>query len=266
MFYLVQNTAEERFPFLLEAMDKLGIEYEVCKYIPFVHEIEFTTDRKDIFCFGAYDLTGVSDKYGFKPGQIDNKNHNYEIYAPKYGHVNLLNGDAVVMEFTDALPEGEQWEEFFARPTIDQKVFAGQVFTRNSWEKYVQDCIENDTVKCITDITKIMIAPVKHIQQEIRCWVVAGRVVTLSQYKLGNRVTSKNLDDDYEAKDFAQKMVDKYEPSEAFCLDICRTNKGFKIVEINCINSAGFYKMDCEKLLMALEKHFSDEGQQILHD
>ena len=83
MFYLIQNSTEKGFTSLLESMDKLGIEYEICKYIPFIHEIEFKTDRKDVFCFGAYDMTGVSDKYGFKPGQIDNKNHNYEIYAPK---------------------------------------------------------------------------------------------------------------------------------------------------------------------------------------
>ncbi len=266
MFYLIQHTEEERFPFLIEAMDKLGIEYEVCKYKPFIHEIEFKTDRKDIFCFGAYEMSGVSEKYGFNPGQIDNKNNDYEIYAPKYGFYNMLNGDSTVIEFTDALPEGEQWEEFFARPTIDKKLFKGQIFTKQSWQKYVQDCVENDTVRLITDISKVIIAPIKKIQQEIRCWVVAGRVITLSQYKLGSRIVSKNLDDDYEARDFAQKMVDKYEPSEAFCLDICRTDKGLKIIEINGINASGFYHMDCEKLLMALEKHYSYEREPATHN
>jgi len=263
MFYLIQKSSEERYPAFIEAMEKLGIEYEICKYRPFIHEIDFKTERKDVFCFGAYELTDISEKYGFIPGQISSKNHNFEIYGHKFGLANMLNGDSIIMEFTDELPCGEQWEEFFARPTADKKIFTGQIFTRKSWNEYVQGCVNNDTTKYITDETKIMISSIKEIKQEIRCWVVGGRVVTISQYKFGSRVVSKNVDDDFEAKDFAQKMVDRYNPSEAFVLDICRTNVGFKIIEINCINASGFYHMDCEKLLLALEKEFSQEQYTI---
>jgi hypothetical protein len=257
MFYLVQDSTEDRYPALLEAMKKLGIGYEVCKYRPFIHEIDFTTKRKDVFCFGAYDLTGVAEKYGFIPGQMSNDNHNYEIYGPKYGFENMLNGDSIVIDFTDPLPIGEEWDEFFARPTIDQKIWNGAVFTRNGWNKYVNECKDNNTTQFITDITKVMISSPKNIEQEIRCWVVDGKVITISQYKLGYRVISKNLDNDKEAFDFAQRMVDKYQTADAFCIDICRTDEGFKIVEINCINGAGFYHMDCEKLIMALENKFN---------
>jgi len=257
MFYLVQDSTEDRYPALLEAMKKLGIEYEVCKYRPFIHEIDFTTKRKDVFCFGAYDLTGVAEKYDFIPGQMSNDNHNYEIYGRKYGLENMLNGDSIVMEFTDEIPNDTEWDEFFARPTIDQKIWAGKVFSRDEWNKYVDECKNNDTTQFITDVTKVMISSPKNIEQEIRCWVVGGKVITISQYKLGYRVISKNLDHDMEAFDFAQRMVDKYQTADAFCIDICRTGKGFKIVEINCINGAGFYHMDCEKLIMALENKFN---------
>lgn len=256
MFYLIQDSKEERYQILLDTLDRLKMEYEVCKYRPFLHEIEFKTDRKDIWCFGAYDLTGLSEKYGFKPGQMANDNHNFEVYGPKYGE-HMLNSDYIIMDFSTPLPEDDKWDIFFARPTKDTKVFAGQIFNRVSWNEYVHICQKNDTIKIIEDETKIVISSPKNILQEIRCWVVGGKVITISQYKVGRRVTAKNLDDDTEAFNFAQEMVDIYQPAQSFVIDICRTSEGFKVIEINCINASGFYHMDCDKLLMALENEFN---------
>jgi hypothetical protein len=257
MFYLIQNSNEERYPAMIEALEKLGLGYEVCKYRPFIYEIDFTTNRKDVWCFGAYDLTGLHEKYGFYPGQMSNSNHDFEVYAPKYGMENMLNGNCIIMNFSDPLPEDEKWDLFFARPTIDKKTFTAKVYDREEWNKYVNGCKENGTIDIVTNDTKVVISTPKNIQQEIRCWVVGGKIITISQYKIGRRVTSKNLDHDQEAIDFAQKMVDKYQLAESFVIDICRTTEGFKIVEAQCINACGFYQMDCEKLLLALEKHFN---------
>ena len=82
--------------------------------------------------------------------------------------------------------------------------------------------------------------------------------MTMSQYKLGSRVTSKNLDGyDLEARDFAQSMVDIYQPAEAFCIDVCRTDEGMKVVEVNCVNCSGWYDGNMQLLLNALEEHFN---------
>lgn len=42
--------------------------------------------------------------------------------------------------------------------------------------------------------------------------------------------------------------------SDAYVLDICRTDDGLKIIETNCINAAGFYAADLGKLVSALEE------------
>jgi hypothetical protein len=44
-----------------------------------------------------------------------------------------------------------------------------------------------------------------------------------------------------------------WQPLEAFVLDVCETQHGFRIVEINTINSAGFYAADIQNIVMALE-------------
>lgn len=55
---------------------------------------------------------------------------------------------------------------------------------------------------------------------------------------------------------FVTKMAQKYQPAAAFVLDICLTQNGWKIVEVNCMNSAGFYACNLQKLIVELESFF----------
>jgi hypothetical protein len=257
MFYIIQrNTFKQvHFGLLTEALQRYGLEYEVANCIPFLNEVEFTTERKDVFCFGAYGMGTNYKRYGWTPGSLMNENHNFEVYSKKYGLENLLNGDGYIINFTDKIPLKD--DSFFVRPTKDTKVFPGQVYQKDEWEWYVSHCVENNTQNIITDETKVLISKLKHIQQEVRCWVVGGKVVTASRYKLGSNPDFKNYDDESFYVDFAQKMVDIYQPARAFVLDVCLSNDELKIVEVNNINSSGFYHADLSKLLLALENEFN---------
>lgn len=62
-----------------------------------------------------------------------------------------------------------------------------------------------------------------------------------------------------EAQEFAQMMVDSYRPAECFVIDVALTDNRWKIVEINCINCAGFYKGDLMKVIGALENFYGRE-------
>lgn len=259
MFYLIQQDTwgERNFNTIINTLEKANLEYEVCRLIPYIHEIEFKTKRKDVWCFGAIKMAHVAEKYKFSPGSMYNTNHDYEVYSKYYKNY-LLNNDALVISFNDHIPSDDKWTMFFARPTKDTKIFSGQVFMRHSWYEFVDDCLSNESIN-IEPNTKIVIAPLKEIQQEIRCWVVNGKVITTSQYKIGRRIHYQNMDHESEIINFAQKMVDIYQPAKAFVIDICRINNEFKIVEINCINCSGFYDMNFQKLLIALEEEFNDK-------
>lgn len=58
-------------------------------------------------------------------------------------------------------------------------------------------------------------------------------------------------------------MIAKWQPHDAFVLDVCSVPDdgdgwlGIKVVEINTLNSAGFYAANIPKLVMALEDAFS---------
>ena len=81
-----------------------------------------------------------------------------------------------------------------------------------------------------------------------------NKIITYSLYKQGSKVIYKNeIDDD--AMKFAQYMID-LNPfySDAYILDICRSDDELFILETNCMNAAGFYAADLQKLVQALEE------------
>lgn len=256
MFYLIQKMLfkDNHHELLTNYLDRRGLEWETVRFMPFIHEIEFTTDRKDVWCFGSPNMAHAAKKYDWKYGSMYNENHDFEIQFQKYGD-HMLNSDGVVINITDNLPIED--EEFFARPTMDSKIFTGQIFTRQSWIDYVEDVIKNEATYHIESESKILITTCKNIQQEIRCWIVGGKVITSSLYRMGGISIKKNYDDEVPAMEFAQKMVDIYQPSEAFVLDICLTDNEYKIVEINLINAAGFYEANIGKLVESIEEKFN---------
>lgn len=257
MYYIIQENMfkEEGFDNLIRILDRVGLEYEVIKFIPFLHDIEFTTQRKDVWVWGSVNMAKVAYKYGWTPGSMYNENHDLEIYGPQFGLENMLNGDGIIIEFGDPLPESLPFA-FFARPTKDTKAFSGQCFTHDSWNEYVKECIANDTKGILKAETRVLVAPLKDTKQEIRCWVVDGRVITASRYKLGSRVIYENSDDDI-AVTIAQQFVNRYQPAKAFVIDVCLHEDQYKIVEINCINCSGFYAGNMNKMIEALENTFT---------
>ena len=95
-------------------------------------------------------------------------------------------------------------------------------------------------------------------------FVVKGKVVTSSQYKSGTDVVGYSDDQtDERVTKFAQNMANLWHPvvlgepcvlpAKAYALDIAETPDGLKVIEINTINSSGFYGADVQKIIMAIE-------------
>jgi hypothetical protein len=57
---------------------------------------------------------------------------------------------------------------------------------------------------------------------------------------------------DQKIVDFAQSMVDRWQPADAFVIDIADTPNGLKVVEINTFGVSGFYYSDMFKVVDAL--------------
>jgi hypothetical protein len=254
MYYIVQENVfnEENYDNLIQALNRLKLKYEIVKVLPFIETMEFKTKRKDVFPFGSLKMARISKDLEWYPGSQMNDNHDYLVYKEYYRH-NLLNYDSKIYKFGD---DFFSKDPFFARPTKDTKVFTGQVFDMESWEIFREKQLTNGHSTTLSLDTEIQVSSVKRIQKEIRFWIVKGRIITASQYKLGNRRALSNVVDQ-SAYYFCRHMVREFELNEAFVMDICLINNEYKIVECGCINCAGFYHADMQLLLIALENAFN---------
>lgn len=258
MYYVIQENLFQEYNYknLIVYLDKHNLSYETVRYRPFTNELNVKTDRKDVFLFGSINAGKVAEAYGWNPGHLINDNFDFEMYMEKYKD-NMLNSDADIMSIEDWEVESSNVaaNEFFARPTKDTKSFSGQTFTLGQWKHWLKELTDSNIKQGLSEETKVLFAPIKSpIQQEIRCWIVKGKPVTISQYKIGNRANFLNMDNNEEAVLFATQMAKLYSPAQAFCLDICLYEDEYKIVELGCINHCGFYDANMGKIIQALEE------------
>ena len=224
------------------------MEYELVKVLPFVEDIKFDTDRTDVFCFGALKMARLAPKYNWNPGVYMTENHDYLVYKDYYKD-NLLNYDSKIHKFGDDILLRDY---SFIRPTKDTKVFTGKVFERNDWVKFRDQQLTNGHSTTLDKDTEIQVSTTKMIQKEYRFFIVKGVIITGSLYRLGNRVVYDSFIEKG-AIDFCYEMIDEFQLADAFVMDICLVNNEWKIIECGCINCAGFYASDIQKLLMALD-------------
>jgi len=253
MYYVIQENLFREYGYnklithLTKLADKeVGRKFEIVKYIPFSQKLEVETTRKDVFFFGSSNAGMVAKKqYNWTPGHFINENFNMINYFNHF-ESNMLNFDGFIESVDYQFAHNTK---LFIRPLGDGKEFTGQVFTGLDWKEYVEG---NEDLK--QKSPSVVYAPTKNTQQEIRCWMVDGEPVTISQYKIGSRANYLNMDHNEEAIIFARKMAKIYQPARAFCLDICLYQDEYYIVELGCINHCGFYDANMGKLIDALEK------------
>jgi len=190
----------------------------------------------------------LTKKYNWTPGSMHNDNHDYEVYKNHYKE-DLLNYDSEICTFNSKI---DFRQRKFIRPTLDTKTFTGRVFDFYEWKSFLNSVSKSG----VNMNTKIQVSSVKQLYNENRFWIVNGKIVTFSTYRIGGRQLQSYSLVENEAIEFVQKMIKKFQLAEAFVMDVAKTENGYKIVECGCINCAGFYDSDLQELIIKLENHF----------
>jgi hypothetical protein len=259
MFWVLQKNLynENAFTDLLEQLDRQNVRYQIVDVIPFAHEMSSDVNVEGpVFVLGSTAMGTIARKKGWKPGYID-ANINYHNLVENYDKF-CLNVDCIFTTLNDVSNIHIPWSEFFIRPVNDGKSFTGMVMNIDElkeWIFKIKNLEVDNSYASITLNDEIVISPIKEIYAEYRFFIINGRVVTGSQYKLGNRVTYRMLQSgiDLDVFRFAQMVIHMWQPNQAFALDIVNTPNGYKVLEINSINSAGFYACDMGKFIHAME-------------
>jgi hypothetical protein len=265
MFWVIQSNIyqEENYEHLLATLERCQLAYSVHKAVPFIGVIEpepVIPEGMDVIVMGSYSLARHAHNRGWRPGAfVDNLD--FQIQCKHWGDL-MLNADAQIYPFGD-IPF--QHDPFFIRPVLDTKTYTGLVVDWGEYEKWRDNMRRmpesndpvNDplsvSVHTLADAT--MLCRKKEIYNETRTWIIDGKVITASGYKVGTikRYTSPEQVDQ-RITDFAAECAAIWSPNRAYVLDVADTADGLKIVEINNLNSAGWYRCDMQKLVMALEE------------
>lgn len=258
MHYLVQSNifSDNDHQRLIETLEELDLSYETIELGQGTANIIAQADRTDIFVYGSVKLARLSKANAhWAPGSFYGGNHRFEIHSQHYKE-HLLNYNTQVFEFAESI-EWQKDEQKFVKPYVDAKIFTGEVFTQTKWTDFVAQSLKQPKTPLLTATSLVQASAPQILIKEARLWIVGKQIVAGVYYRFhGDVPFEKEVSAD--GIEFAQSMLNIYNVEEAFVMDICLTYDGWKIVEVNCINSAGFYpNLNIKTLIRALEAYFS---------
>lgn len=238
----------------------VDLPHQFVELVPFTHEI--TSDEPiegdDYIPYGSTLLTTVGyDHYHWKGLYFDLKNFNYE--SALKNRSDMLNDGHVVtidkaIEFLRGRPSNE--EEWFVRPNLDLKQFSGMVIKAKEcadWFVDAMECDSSGTYKMAPE-TEVVLATPQVIQAEWRWFIVGGKVVSGSMYRLRGRLIKDRETDSEVIKD-AQKLATAWLPNECCVMDTALVRGRLMVTEFNCINSSDFYDHDVDAIFKELYKY-----------
>ena len=175
-------------------------------------------------------------------------------------HPYLLNGADAEFLTLKSVPAklSHTGDDLFMRPVSDSKEVAGGVKSRAEIHAIAEKVLSIDPSEIpggsLEHDTEMMFTEPMRILQEWRLWVVDEQIITYSLYKEGRRVVYRaEIDED--ALAFAKQMVAANPHyARAYVIDVCRTADGLRLIETNCINAAGFYAAELQKLAFAIDE------------
>ena len=207
--------------------------------------------------FRSYGLLKVSLAQKWKPGVFALREYSHADVIDKWGGRMLNDGEQCEFQNIPLTRAFQENDTFFLRPATDEKFFPGRLYEREECREWVEAVIREGDAdgRGVLPTTPVLIAAPKEIYAEFRTWIVDGKAVTASSYKLQGRLhTGLPVED--RIVEFAEDADRIWAPERAYCLDVAATPDGLRIVEANTINFAGFYAANLGKLVAAIEMAF----------
>ena len=164
------------------------------------------------------------------------------------------------MALTQFLNRVDEFDEsIFVRPDEDSKTFSGGTWKKQEFIEWIQNLQKNDTI-ISPENEQIIVAPVRELYQEYRLFIVDNKIVTGSLYRENGEVKKRAHIPNYVLA-FAENLIKSWVPNEAFVMDIGLDKElNMGVIELNNINSSGFYLADIEKYVTAINAHIEQKN------
>ena len=238
---------------------KHDIPYALVEVIPFSREITSSEPLvgTQYLPYGSSTLTIEFQKAGWQGQYFDPNTFKMDVCK---NHRNDLLNDTEPLSIKDAivfLQKQEPKSLWFTRPTEDLKSYTGQVIEAKECADWLKSAISCDssTASQLKESTQIILSEPRNLQAEWRWFIVAGKVVDGSMYRLRGQVHQAH-EDDLDVLAQAQSFANKWLPNACCVMDLALVDSELKLIEFNTINSSGFYAHDIEKIIVTLWDYF----------
>ena len=251
---------EELFEFQM-ALREIGVEPIYYGIIPFTTEttgVEDFSKYDKVLVYGSVKVISLWQN-GFMPKETVVFYNEWNFDQLGYSNImpkrHLLNGDAKFGKF-GYLKDLQLSEDRFVKPSKDLKAFPGIIVPQGKtiYEEVFSKQLSSSFSENADDEV-IMIAPLKEIKKEFRNFIIDGKIIDSSIYKIGSKITYEVPTD--EEREGIQKFFEclclYYEPHDCYVADFALLEDGsWNLIEYNCINCAGMYAVDRRKVFKAM--------------
>lgn len=237
---------------LVEVLRSEEIPYQDVTVIPFSEDINAPDNIANMIPYGSTRLIKHVQKYNPKGLFFDEELFRTSTW--KQHRSDMLNSDALIMPLKEAgayLKENPE-KEYFIKPDNDLKDFAGALVMSSQFSEWV-DRISAGGYLFNEDISVVVARP-KDIIAEWRYFIVNGKIVTGSLYKVYEYIKKRRVDVEQTLKE-AQIYANQWLPSKCVVMDLALTTDGLRVIEFNNINSSGFYDHDVGAFATELTKY-----------
>ena len=145
----------------------------------------------------------------------------------------------------------------FIRSDSGWKVLTGQIL-----DHALLSQINQRTHPYVAPDDLLFLAPDQNIDREFRLWVMNDEIVAHSEYSWDKDKEIKSSIP-CEVLTFALKVITRFSPGVAYVMDIATLGAlghgGCRVIEYNGFSTSGFYDVDLERLLKAVEAYYGRE-------
>lgn len=151
-------------------------------------------------------------------------------------------------------------EDVFIKPDDDRKMFTGFVVSAGLT---LRQELGQQMHQELVDSAPIIISPVKKILAEYRVVVSFNRIVGISQYQKNGRLEPAavtDMDTILRISQFVGEAHSRFYPADVYVIDVADVPSSWqhrhpmKIVEYNCFNCSGLYKIDRKQMYNAIHR------------
>lgn len=256
--WIIQNNMGEQSDIndYIKSVRESGADVVEVKYKAFSHKLPKINVSGPVVIYGAVNFVKNIQKAGLWPLGVFGtpETFTYESWAENYGAMLLNSPDSInlttIGEFCSDNRDPE--EDIFVRPQHDTKSLVGTVWTAGKFKNWCID-VSKGGYADLDSTTPILVATPYGIEAEWRLFIVDNKVVGASQYhRKGKLFKSPGAPQDI--LDFAEKVIEKWNPAPAYTLDLCRSAGNCYIVEAQGFNSAGQYACNVKEVAEAVNE------------